>query len=293
LLASATFVGWHFRGQGADVLHVGPLDWRYLALAGLFQLGYLAVNTSCWRATIGWYGGIDIGWLTSFRQLMMAALGKYFPGKVWGMIARAKSLSQAGVPLRQSALATINEQFLLLYASFLVCAVLWALIQSTAYAWLLAAAAVFGLFALPKLQQWAFGLRLTQRFFPENLAPDAGNVLPWGNILLLVAGYGAIWIFSGLTVAALYHAIFGGVPAFPLLARLIIANAIGISIGFFAVFSPGGLGIREAVTGGMLSMQLGAEPAVLLCLVFRLWIVAFELLGGLTLLMRERETTRQ
>ncbi len=293
LLASAIFVGWHFRGQSADVSHLGPLDWRYLALAALLQFSYLAINTFCWRATIGWYAGIDIGWLMSFRQLMMAALGKYFPGKVWGMIARANALSQAGVPLRQSALATINEQFLLLYASFLVCAVLWASIEPAAYSCLLAAAAVSGLLALPKLQQWVFGLRLTQRLFPENLARRADNVLPWGKILRLVVGYAAIWVISGLTVAALYHAIFAGIPTFSLLAHLIIANTIGISIGFFAVFSPGGLGVREAITGGMLSMQLGAGPAVLLCLVFRLWIVAFELLGGLTLLMRDGETTRQ
>ncbi len=292
LLASTAFVIWHFREEGTRVAKLGPLDWRFLAAALVLQLSYLAINTLCWHSTVRWYAGVRLTWLASFRQLTMAALGKYFPGKVWGMIARADALKQAGVPLRRSALATINEQFLLLYASLLICTLSWLLIRPDGYAATAALAAGAGLFALPRLQRWTLGLRLVHRIFHENFSETGeNNVLNLSQILFLVGCYSAIWVISGLTIGALYYAIFGGNPTLAMFAQLIVANTIGISIGFFAVFSPGGLGIREAITGAMLAAHIGAESAVLLCLAFRLWIVAFELLGGLSLLMREGKTT--
>jgi len=88
-----------------------------------------------------------------------------------------------------------------------------------------------------------------------------------------------------------YYLFFPAQPDPSVIIRLIVANTIGISIGFFAVFSPGGLGIREAITSSLLTTQMNLEQAILLCLLFRLWIVAFELLSGLTLLIPHKTLT--
>ncbi|WP_168221768.1 lysylphosphatidylglycerol synthase domain-containing protein [Aquisphaera giovannonii] len=95
--------------------------------------------------------------------------------------------------------------------------------------------------------------------------------------LAVAAGYfAAMGVFSGLIFLAVLRATPDGaaVPA----GAAIAANALAWLVGFFAIFAPGGLGVREACLVAMLSPWMPAEEAFVLSLAWRLVQVAAEML---------------
>ena len=62
----------------------------------------------------------------------------------------------------------------------------------------------------------------------------------------------------------------------------------GYLAGYLAIFAPGGGGVREGVGAAFLSTIVTLEEAVLLMLLFRVWVVLAELsAGGVVLLGRK------
>jgi len=291
LLGSVFFIVRYFHGQAEHVVAPEHFAWHFLALGVGLQAAYWILNTLCWQWAVYWYAGVRLGPLQSFSQLAMSTLGKYFPGKIWGMVARASLLAQLGVTARQSLFATLNEQFLILYSAFLSSAALWCLVDHAWYSVAMFLAVAACLPVLGPLQK--FGFKLAPRFLRLGAAADVADIAPLGlkKFALLALSYSAIWLLVGSIFCCVYYLFFPAQPDPSVIIRLIVANTIGISIGFFAVFSPGGLGIREAITSSLLTTQMNLEQAILLCLLFRLWIVAFELLSGLTLLIPHKTLT--
>jgi uncharacterized membrane protein YbhN (UPF0104 family) len=68
---------------------------------------------------------------------------------------------------------------------------------------------------------------------------------------------------------------------------------VGITLGFFAIFAPAGIGVREGVTSAILLNQMPLTDALLLSLLYRLWVVAIELSGGLLALWSARAMFRR
>jgi hypothetical protein len=66
-----------------------------------------------------------------------------------------------------------------------------------------------------------------------------------------------------------------------IIAWMILANTIGITVGFFALFAPAGIGVRESVSSLVLSQVMPLEQAIFLSLLFRLWTVFTELSSGI------------
>ncbi len=282
LLGSAIFVFRYFSQQAAGIALPAHIRWPYLAAAIGLQLLYWLINSWCWRSTIAWCTGVRLSLLQGLGQLAILTLGKYFPGKIWGMVARISLLVQQGAGRQQSIYATLNEQFLILHSACLTSALLWCIVDRSPWAVSIALAALLSVAALSPLQKLAF--RLGARWLPSMVPQQEEHLLGPAKMTLLLAAYSIIWLIIGAIFCCTYYLLFSAEPAVGIAVRLLVANTIGISIGFFAVFSPGGLGVREAVTSSLLASQLGLEQAILLCLMFRLWIVASELLSGLALL---------
>jgi uncharacterized membrane protein YbhN (UPF0104 family) len=62
---------------------------------------------------------------------------------------------------------------------------------------------------------------------------------------------------------------------------LVGVNAIAMIAGFLALFSPGGIGIREGVMVALLTPSLGLSQAMILSITMRLVMVAADLLIGI------------
>ena len=288
LLGCLIFIGRYFYLQAIHIDMPTHFAVRYFLVGVVLHLIYWILNGLCWRATIFWCANVRLHFIQSLSHIAMATLGKYFPGKIWGMIARASSLVQMGVTTKQSIYATLNEQYLILYSGCLMSAVLWSVIDTTVYSVLLAVAVCAAVVLIVPMQETIF--RLASRFIKVSWtqSPDGTVLLTFKRMMMLLSVYCLIWLLLGLVFSCVYYAFFNAQPSVAMILRFIVANTIGTSIGFFAFFSPGGLGVREAITTSLLVSQMSLEEAVLLSLMFRLWIVAFELIGGITLLVPQR-----
>jgi len=69
-----------------------------------------------------------------------------------------------------------------------------------------------------------------------------------------------------------------------LLLALMLANTVGNTLGFLALFAPGGIGVREGVASSILAGFMPLGDAVMLSLLFRLWTVVLDALCSLVLL---------
>ena len=291
LLASLIFIGRYFYNQ-ADrldaILHLAPV---FLAIAAMLQLIYWFMSVRCWQRIVILSAHKTISFMQGFKHLALLTLGKYFPGKIWGMVARSSLMKQQGIALHQSAHATFYEQSLLLHASGLVSAFLLHAINPSRYTFSLCILAAASVILIVPLQRMVFGLlvRLAKKSWRQELQET--TPFAFRPMIGLLAGYSIVWLVIGLMFSCIYFALFPAAPTLLMIMRLVLANTIGITLGFFAVFSPGGLGVREAITTGLLASQLSLEDALVLSLVFRLWIVISEMLNGIVLLVPHKAGT--
>jgi len=113
---------------------------------------------------------------------------------------------------------------------------------------------------------------------------------PPGTVALLTVGYAAYWLLTGLAFAVFVRSLYP-LPAaeVPLVAA---AYAAAYAAGFLSLLTPAGLGVREGVLVVALAPVLPAGPALVVALLSRLWMMAFELLGAGVALAVERRPDR-
>ena len=116
---------------------------------------------------------------------------------------------------------------------------------------------------------------LVQRFF-------AGvGVIQWKRLLLLVLSLIAAWLLIGFSYAMM----------FPVIDLRVVGLAIGgftlsWSVGYLAVFAPGGIGVRELMLSLFFSSTSYAALSPVLATVHRLvWIGTEVLLGSFCMIM--------
>jgi uncharacterized membrane protein YbhN (UPF0104 family) len=109
-------------------------------------------------------------------------------------------------------------------------------------------------------------------FDPADLTPSAGTVA------LLTVGYAAYWAVTGVAFAGLVASLY------PLAATdipvVVAAFAAAYAVGFLALLTPAGLGVREGVLVVALAPVLPAGPALVVALISRLWMMLVELAGA-------------
>lgn len=291
LLASLIFIGQYFYNQADrlnETFHLAP---RFLLIAAVFQLMYWFLTVHSWQRIVSMSTSRKIGFMQGFRHLALITLGKYVPGKIWGMVARASLMKQQGIALHQSMHATFHEQFLLLHASALLSAALLCAIIPSIYTAALCILAAGSLMMIVPLQRIAFRLlaRLTKKSHRQELQETIP--LTFRQSAGLLAGYSMAWLTIGFLFSCIYFSLFPAKPTLLIIMQLVLANTMGMTLGFFAIFSPGGLGVREAVTSALLASLLPLGDALLLTLVFRLWLVISEVLSGVALLVPHKAGT--
>lgn len=285
ILGSFAFVVRYFYIQSYKLNVSFHISFYFVSLAALLQLVYWLVSVRCWQKTIELIVMHKISFMQGFNHLALATLGKYFPGKIWGMVARVSSMQKQGISSQHSVQATLNEQYLLLHASAIVSATLFFAISPSVIAFSLCLCAILTVFVIGPLQKIVIEILdwLLTKFRRQELQYVAP--LKPRQLIALLAGYVVVWLVIGLMFSSVYYMLFPNRPIVTFVMRLVLANTIGVTLGFFAFFSPGGLGVREAVTSSFLVSQLSIEDALLVSVVFRLWIVVSELLSGIALLI--------
>jgi uncharacterized membrane protein YbhN (UPF0104 family) len=93
----------------------------------------------------------------------------------------------------------------------------------------------------------------------------------------------------GLVFCGIFYSAFPMEVQTKLPMALVLANTVGVVAGFVAIFSPGGIGVREAISSAILAGFIPTADAVVLSLLFRLWTVVMEaIFGGFGLIIAAR-----
>ena len=272
LLAGLVFVVLRVRSMWHDS-HVQLDRIAWPAVAGALAVAALAVLIAAFI------------WLHILRRLgikprarwvgiyMQAQLGKYIPGSVWQYAGRAALARGEAIPLRPATVSLSVE----LAGAVIAAALVVSLIGGVVALAITAAAALVAA-GIWRLTGCRFGLL-------RRLKSSAAARATFEATLLYVP----IWLLLGLcfwlTARSLFHLSFDEVRFYT------GVFAVAWLVGLFAVFAPGGLGVREAVLVALLHSRTGTADAVLLAASSRALLTVVDLVAGAggAFLMRGRQ----
>jgi hypothetical protein len=258
------------RGSGAAI----HLDLGALAAATAIILATYALLIGAWRAVLlGW--GERLRYPAAARIWCLSNLARYVPGRIWQIAGMAALAQQAGVKPWAAAGSAIIVQLLAIATGALVTGLL---APQAGHPLLVIASGLVALVGVGTLA-WEPSTRVFARMLsalgrPFQLAPVAVGPLVVGAAVTTFA-----WVAYGL---ALYFCTRGllGREAIP------VGTAIGVFTGSYlfgliAVFTPGGLGVREAALYLWLSGPLGPAGATVVSIGSRILMTATEILAAL------------
>jgi len=243
----------------------GRVDLRWAWLAMAMALVYRVLNAAGWGLVLRALGH-PLPVLQGVRLWLVAETMRWLPGSVWGFCSRVYQAQRAGVPASAASLSMPLE------------------LAITVVAWGVAAL-VGGEGILHALASWIAKLPLHPGWSGVLLAvglPSGAGILLWrfphnrftrkatgylndlrtaarshpkpGNLVFALVWFTGLCLLNGLgfyAVLAAFH------PPSLSLGTVIGINAVGWLMGFFAIFSPGGLGVRE---GGMAALLTPLVP---------------------------------
>lgn len=251
------------------------LDPLALAAAGGIVLASYAALISAWRAVLaGW--GERLPYARAARVWCVSNLARYMPGKIWQIAGMAGLAKRAGVSPWAAAGSAVIVQLVSVATGALITGL--AAPQWKEHPLAVAACGVVAASAAAVLA-WERGTNLLARWMGAMLGRQI-ELAPVGKgALALSAGVTALaWAAQGL---ALYLCAVGLIGP----TTLGVWSAIGIFTGgalagLMAVFSPGGLGVREMVLGLWLAPFMGPRRAIIVLVGSRLLLTVTELVAA-------------
>ena len=273
--------------ESLSELRLRHLAWWLFPAITLLHLMYLLLSAEVWRRMVRMITKTHTAYSDAYLQMATIAVGKYVPGKLWGFIARAGQLHRHDVPVHMSIVTSVVEQILVLAGGGIVVigAGLIAFPEHTSSLAVLGATLLIGLLVLltnvPTVVQWLRRNR-TDADVPENIA---GYSL--FHFLRYAAAYAVLWLISGLILSIIFFSLFDAIATTENIAALMLANTIGFVVGFFAIFAPGGLGVREATTVAVLAPFFPIREVLIATIVLRAWIVLFDGINAVIMLIGE------
>ena len=268
------FCAWAVRNEWSKAesslrnANVGELALALAAVAAyylVFILGWI-------RMLAAW--AIRVPYRVALQAEMVSMLAKYLPGGVWTPAARAIALRRAG---------GVTDTTTVL-GSILVEAALSAI--SGVIVFVVSLAWVHGVDA-PLLPLLAFAVLLSLILHPRIFRPLSNKILrpfgageleplPFPVTITLLVFYCFTWLIGGLAVWFLLRSL-DAAPAFSTVPFLGGVSAVGAIVAVLAVFTPSGLGAREASMYGLLLAVTSEGPALGVTLLNRLVITVVEL----------------
>jgi hypothetical protein len=261
------------------------LHWGTLLLASAVWLSGYTQLVQLWGASLAWWGSPPLRWRPALRVFCVSNLARYIPGAVWQFAGLAALASAEGVSPAAASVGVLLEQVVLLATGLaLVLSVAPSFLANwthglgvgaqLAIAVLLIAALVIGLpRALPRVRTWAE--RVVKRPLPL-------PAIPQGPFAVYVIRGALSWVIYGVAFWLFARALMG--PAAPGVWLSATAYVASYLVGLLAVVAPGGIIVREGALVLCLTSTIGAQPALILAVMSRLWLIALEVLAALVVL---------
>lgn len=271
-VAKSLVTNWDQIRQSGATIH---FDAGALAAAAGIVLATYALLIGAWRAVLsGW--GERVRYPVAARIWCLSNLARYLPGRIWQIAGMATLAQRAGVTAWAAAGSAVIVQLLAIATGALVTGLTAP--QADHPLWVAASGVVAGLIAA------TLAWRRTTSLFSKWVSGALGrrvDLTPVGKGPLLVSAAVTTWawIAYGLALYFCVAALLGR-PAIG------VSTAIGVFAGSYlagllAVFTPGGLGVRESVLYLWLAGPLGPAAALVVSIGSRLLLTATEVVAAL------------
>jgi uncharacterized membrane protein YbhN (UPF0104 family) len=263
-------------------------DPAFLALATVLLAVSYAMVAALWAVAL--HRAAGVGLIRGIRIWFVANLTRYVPGNVWSFVGAVELAKREGVARRTTLAVMTLAQLLSVGTALLVgLPVLVAGEDRLGRAPLLGGLAVALAVLLAVTMRHRLAALLRRRYpevEPGDLAPSPAAAA------LLGTGYVLYWVVTGVAFAALVRSLYPLAAAD--LPLTVAAYAAAYAIGFLALVTPAGLGVREAVLTVALAPIMPVGVALAVALLSRLWTMLVELLGaGLAHLVDRGQAARQ
>jgi hypothetical protein len=245
------------------------LVWSALAVAATY-----CATIESWRRMMK-DEGVRLGTIEATRIVSAANLGKYLPGRVWGILGAGLFASQRGFPPGAAMRATLFQQIVTLATGMIVAGLLSPREPGSFGKGLAVAAIVVG----------ACSLAMTAALLHEGArraitlrVPRLARGIPQmkhSTWVIVVALSICVWSGLGAGLVLLERALFGSISlSWPTATGVFSASYI---LGFIALLAPAGIGPREAAFVLLLSSAGAPLHAAALALASRLVITVIDL----------------
>lgn len=274
-----------------DVLQLpGEIDPRYLILVVLLQIIYWCLSSYSWQRVLLQTTGVKMPLKDCFSQNALLLVGKYIPGKIWGMVARVHQLKKFGIEVNSSLHATYLEQLNSLHVGLIFGVICWVMAIGYELRWVVSVFSISSLFVVPIWHETIF--RYLFKIIPEKwrhrFQVYTVIEMPVRDYLLLACLYFLEWFLAGIIAVFIFIVMIGGLPSLNFAWLLIGSNAVSMVAGFIAVFAPAGIGVREIVNGDILLSALTITEIAGLVILLRCWSVCSDIiLGGIAVIYRK------
>jgi uncharacterized membrane protein YbhN (UPF0104 family) len=234
--------------------------------------------------------GSRLGFRAGLRPFFYSLLGRYIPGRFAVIVGKIYLYERRGVPRLTAALALAYENVFAAIGGLAVATVAAATVLSGLFSWRTLVPAAVGPAAAVALIQPGILRRLLgwalRRFGRREF--DADMVMGRGAAASFALAYASYCLISGVFFA-FFAAAF--VPLDAALAVRVGAAYVAASVlGYAAVFTPSGLGVREGLVVLFLHQYLAPGEAAFLAVASRLATVIVELiLAGFAAAVGTRE----
>jgi glycosyltransferase 2 family protein len=256
----------------------------FLSLSLIIYLGGYVFLTWIWGRVLS-SAGHPVSFGAAWDIYFIGNLGRYIPGKVWTVGFTAYMAEKYRVPSVAAGALSVFAQAYSVISSLVIFALFFifngTLLQGISLKWM----APF--FILGMLVFLAPGnLERTLNFLLARLGKErfslgldttgALKITFWYFLSWLVFG-AAFWLFvMAITHDRSFHPFF-------LTGVFVVSNVIG----FLAVFTPGGLGVREGLIGLLLAGYVPAGVGILVAFLLRLMTITVELFCVALVLIRK------
>ena len=261
---------------------------QYFWYAVLLQIVGLTLFVFAWYTLLKAQRVYSFSLIEASAHIGVTLVGKYFPGKIWGLVGRSYLLTKKNVNANSAANLLLADQFLTFYSGLAIGAIaLLTLVNNILAIAAIVLAAVITPFVLHSYSGIANFLLEKLSSFSSHLRTNmATGIVELNNAAL--AGSLLVYIAHWLTISCVLALLF-----YPLLETefslnvllLIAAIPLAMLAGFVALWAPAGIGVREAVIIAILSANLPLDLATSVALVYRLICVLNDVAMGIIALV--------
>ncbi len=281
------------------------IDWKYLVAAAVVsQLSWLP-STWFWQRLIELLGDRNLERYPLIRAYFCGSLGKYVPGKAAVILIRSALARNHGVSFVRASIASIVEAGAVMLVGCVVTIVFAVTIippdavpawfikavprESTSWSSLFIAVVILVL-AMPVVAVPANGIfqKITRIVQKRSLQKQAKEGTPseeeaneepidqsvgkltWQFLVAASLMFALSWAGHGLSLLLVLRSMNPEIVSLDAWVISTAAAAAGTSIGFFAIFAPGGLAVREGLIITMLAPSMGGPIAVAAAGLYRL-----------------------